>query len=167
MKKFFLFLLAALFLFSGCSGTPTADSSLQVESTVSAVGNTANRILGVGAEVTPTSAAASESAFTPSAEIQPSAAPKPASKPAQTVQPSAAPKPTSTPVQAVQPSATPAPTVAPVSSDSQETNSYTVYITETGEKYHRSGCQYLRNSKIEISLETAKARGYTPCSKCW
>lgn len=42
----------------------------------------------------------------------------------------------------------------------------TVYITESGEKYHSSGCQYLRKSKIPISLDDAKARGFTPCSKC-
>ena len=42
----------------------------------------------------------------------------------------------------------------------------TVYITRTGEKYHRSGCQYLSQSKIAISLADAKARGYTPCSVC-
>ncbi len=37
-----------------------------------------------------------------------------------------------------------------------------VHITETGEKYHSAGCQYLRKSDIEISLEDAKSRGYTP-----
>jgi hypothetical protein len=44
--------------------------------------------------------------------------------------------------------------------------SSTVYITRTGEKYHRSGCRYLSSSKIAISLADAKARGYTPCSVC-
>jgi hypothetical protein len=42
----------------------------------------------------------------------------------------------------------------------------TVYITETGTKYHRDGCRYLSKSKIPISLSDAKARGYTPCSVC-
>ena len=41
----------------------------------------------------------------------------------------------------------------------------TVYITRTGAKYHRGGCQYLRYSKIPISLERAK-QGYSPCSVC-
>jgi hypothetical protein len=45
-------------------------------------------------------------------------------------------------------------------------SSTTVYITKTGEKYHRSGCRYLSSSKIAISLADAKARGYTPCSVC-
>ena len=42
----------------------------------------------------------------------------------------------------------------------------TVYITKTGEKYHRNGCRYLSQSKIAISLAKAKAQGYTPCSVC-
>ena len=41
-----------------------------------------------------------------------------------------------------------------------------VYITKTGEKYHRDGCQYLRKSKIETTLKNAASNGYTPCSKC-
>ena len=41
----------------------------------------------------------------------------------------------------------------------------TVYITDTGKKYHRDGCQYLKKSKIPISLEKAK-KSYSPCSKC-
>ena len=43
---------------------------------------------------------------------------------------------------------------------------YTVYITETGSKYHRWGCQYLRESCYYISLSDAIARGYTACSVC-
>lgn len=61
--------------------------------------------------------------------------------------------------------------------DSQHQNTYsapssdadsseTVYITNSGSKYHADGCQYLANSKIEISLKKAKARGYTACSVC-
>lgn len=41
----------------------------------------------------------------------------------------------------------------------------TVYVTETGDHYHRSGCQYLRKSAIPIPLSRA-ASSYTPCSKC-
>lgn len=41
-----------------------------------------------------------------------------------------------------------------------------VYVTDTGEKYHRSGCQYLSHSSNEISLSKAISRGYTPCLKC-
>lgn len=42
----------------------------------------------------------------------------------------------------------------------------TVYVTKTGGKYHRDGCQYLRKSKIPMSLSEAKAQGLEPCSKC-
>jgi hypothetical protein len=48
----------------------------------------------------------------------------------------------------------------------QSQNNYTVYITKTGEKYHRDGCQYLRQSKISISKSDAVNAGYTPCSRC-
>lgn len=41
-----------------------------------------------------------------------------------------------------------------------------VYITNSGEKYHRAGCQYLKKSCIEISKADAIAQGYTPCKKC-
>ncbi len=40
-----------------------------------------------------------------------------------------------------------------------------VYVTETGGKYHCSGCSYLAQSCIPIALKTARQR-YGPCSKC-
>lgn len=42
----------------------------------------------------------------------------------------------------------------------------TVYVTNTGEKYHSYGCQYLRQSCNSISLSNAVSAGYTRCSKC-
>lgn len=45
-------------------------------------------------------------------------------------------------------------------------SSQSVYITNTGKKYHRSSCSYLRKSKIKISLSKARARRYTACSRC-
>lgn len=42
----------------------------------------------------------------------------------------------------------------------------TVYVTRTGEKYHSNGCQYLRKSKIAISLQDAVNSGYNACSRC-
>ena len=42
----------------------------------------------------------------------------------------------------------------------------TVYVTKTGEKYHRGSCGYLSKSKRAIGLSDAKAAGYTPCSRC-
>jgi hypothetical protein len=42
----------------------------------------------------------------------------------------------------------------------------TVYVTRTGEKYHRASCQHLRRSSIPMSLSEAKRAGYTPCKVC-
>ena len=47
-----------------------------------------------------------------------------------------------------------------------DSNSYTVYITNSGSKYHRAGCRYLKSSQIEISKSDAISRGYTACSVC-
>ena len=47
----------------------------------------------------------------------------------------------------------------------QEPVEETVYVTNSGSKYHRDGCRYLEKSKIPISLSDAKAR-YERCSKC-
>lgn len=41
-----------------------------------------------------------------------------------------------------------------------------VYITNTGHKYHRSGCRYLRRSQIAISRSNAIKQGYTACKIC-
>ncbi len=41
-----------------------------------------------------------------------------------------------------------------------------VYITEAGDKYHRSGCQYLRTSGVRVTLETAQEMGKEPCLVC-
>ncbi len=51
-------------------------------------------------------------------------------------------------------------------SSSSGSGSGKVYITETGECYHRGDCRYLSHSKIAISLKDAKAQGYRPCSVC-
>lgn len=42
----------------------------------------------------------------------------------------------------------------------------TVYITDTGEKYHRDGCRYLNDSKHAVSCSYAQSNGYTPCGVC-
>ncbi|XVG95576.1 hypothetical protein ACGCUQ_00610 [Eubacteriales bacterium KG127] len=44
-------------------------------------------------------------------------------------------------------------------------NGYVVYITNTGQCYHRYGCGYLK-SCIEISVDEAINRGYRPCTRC-
>ncbi len=50
--------------------------------------------------------------------------------------------------------------------NNNQSNSQVVYITKTGGKYHRSGCQYLKKSCIQTTLGAAKSSGYGACSKC-
>lgn len=53
------------------------------------------------------------------------------------------------------------------STSSSVSNSGTmVYVTDTGSKYHRYGCQYLRESCHGMTLSKAKQAGYTACSRC-
>jgi hypothetical protein len=61
---------------------------------------------------------------------------------------------------AVVPAQQPAPT------KTTDTKAQTVYVTRTGKKYHRDGCQYLKSSRIPMSLKDAKSKGYSPCSVC-
>jgi len=70
-----------------------------------------------------------------------------------------APTPAPTPAPAAKPAPKPKPKPAPKAT-------VTVYTTRTGSKYHTSGCSYLRQSKIAISLSDAKAEGLGPCSRC-
>lgn len=42
----------------------------------------------------------------------------------------------------------------------------TVYVTKTGDKYHADDCQFLSKSKIEIEKDDAIAQGYTACIRC-
>ena len=51
-------------------------------------------------------------------------------------------------------------------SATQQENDPIVYITKTGEKYHRGSCGCLRHSRISIRLSEAKRKGYTACLKC-
>lgn len=51
-------------------------------------------------------------------------------------------------------------------SNASQKNSYTVYITRTGSKYHRAGCRYLRQSQIAIDRNAAINQGYDACSVC-
>lgn len=41
-----------------------------------------------------------------------------------------------------------------------------VYITDTGLKYHRKGCRYLDHSRKRVSLAWAKSHHYKPCKVC-
>jgi hypothetical protein len=42
----------------------------------------------------------------------------------------------------------------------------TVYITDTGDKYHKDGCRYLRQSRMITAKETAVKMGYIACGVC-
>lgn len=75
------------------------------------------------------------------------------------------PAPTSAKATTVAPSPAKPPVVAPSPAPKQTEQGSTVYVTKTGEKYHRDGCRYLSKSKIPISLSDAKS-GYGPCSVC-
>lgn len=54
----------------------------------------------------------------------------------------------------------------PESIPQTQNNELTVYITDTGKRYHLSTCRYLSSSKHAIALGDAKRRGYTPCKVC-
>lgn len=51
-------------------------------------------------------------------------------------------------------------------SASQDTSAE-VHVTKTGQKYHRSGCKYLKKSDSVITLSVALSRGLEPCSVCY
>ena len=42
----------------------------------------------------------------------------------------------------------------------------TVYITKSGEKYHKAGCQYLKKSQIKTTKKEAVKNGYGACKVC-
>ena len=42
----------------------------------------------------------------------------------------------------------------------------TVYVTKTGEKYHRDGCRYLKKSQIKTTKREAVKNGYGACKVC-
>jgi hypothetical protein len=46
------------------------------------------------------------------------------------------------------------------------TNEITVYITPSGNKYHRINCRTIRGSKTAISVTDARNRGYGACQIC-
>lgn len=52
------------------------------------------------------------------------------------------------------------------SSASSKSSDSKYYVTHSGSKYHIGSCQYLSKSRIPVSLETIKAKGYSPCSRC-
>lgn len=61
------------------------------------------------------------------------------------------------------------PVIAPMEPETEaspaEVETVTVYITNSGTKYHLDGCRHLK-SKIEKTLEEAKALKLEPCKVC-
>jgi hypothetical protein len=55
--------------------------------------------------------------------------------------------------------------VAPVEAQ-EDPAKITVFITKTGEKYHRDGCSSLRRSRIAVSLKEAVGRRFGACKIC-
>lgn len=41
-----------------------------------------------------------------------------------------------------------------------------VYVTKSGNKYHKPGCAHLTDSAVSISIEKAIEMGYEPCKSC-
>jgi hypothetical protein len=41
-----------------------------------------------------------------------------------------------------------------------------VYVTKTGQKYHKEICRYLKLSKNKTTIKKAKAKGYLACKVC-
>lgn len=54
---------------------------------------------------------------------------------------------------------------AQAASQAQQDNDPIVYITNTGGKYHRAGCRFLKQSQIEKHLSEVKG-SYGPCGVC-
>jgi endonuclease YncB( thermonuclease family) len=54
---------------------------------------------------------------------------------------------------------------AAMSQPAETSGEIVVYVTKSGTKYHREGCQYLKKSARAIPLEEAVER-YAPCSRC-
>ena len=62
-------------------------------------------------------------------------------------------------------SSTPLRTI-PAVQDKQDKQEETVYITNSGKKFHRDGCRYLSHPKIAIKRRDAIAQGYEPGKVC-
>ncbi|WP_417737874.1 thermonuclease family protein [Rosistilla oblonga] len=56
-------------------------------------------------------------------------------------------------------------TAVPANVPSTRESEVTVYVTDTGTKYHRAGCRHLRKSKYAMPLSRARS-AYAPCKTC-
>ena len=154
MKKLLALLLAAALCLGGCSSTKgDGNGSLAPSSPATASSEVSSSRVSPSA-----SSSQSPSSSQPSSAIAvPKSASSAPSKPA-----SSTAAPSQPPAEAPAPAASPSSSAAP---SPEPTQSVTVYVTKTGEKSPRAGCQYLKKSCIPISLDDAK-RSYSPCSKC-
>ena len=76
-------------------------------------------------------------------------------------------EPTTAPTEEPTKNPTPSPTEKIQKGKVPTSSGRTVWInTKSGYRYHLRSCQYVKSSSTSVSLETAKARGYTPCKKC-
>lgn len=57
-------------------------------------------------------------------------------------------------------------TSATESAEDVPSDQTTYYVTNSGKKYHVSTCSYLSKSRNAITLSQAKAKGFSPCSRC-
>jgi len=46
------------------------------------------------------------------------------------------------------------------------TKAQTVYIAETGKKYHTKNCPAVKTGGKEMALKEVKKKGYEPCTSC-
>ncbi len=53
-----------------------------------------------------------------------------------------------------------------VTEDKNESGKITVYITASGKKYHKDGCDYLGEKRMAVSETEAKNAGYEGCKYC-
>ncbi|MDE5577592.1 MAG: hypothetical protein K2J11_09425 [Oscillospiraceae bacterium] len=55
----------------------------------------------------------------------------------------------------------------PVVNEVSVTDTYTVYITDTGEKYHEQNCYHLKGRHVTaVDIELAESLGKEPCKDC-
>lgn len=45
-------------------------------------------------------------------------------------------------------------------------NAQTVYVSETGKRYHAKNCSLAKTGKKGMPLQEARKAGYTPCKAC-
>lgn len=81
-------------------------------------------------------------------------------------EPKPAQEPQDAPQTATQPEAPKHEQEQPVQHEEFKDEERMVYITPTGEKYHKKGCRTIKGDCTEISINDAIARGYTACGVC-